>query len=249
MFALRRPVHIGRMERVAGPWALVARPGCAYWLDGGDEPSAAPAYRAVIGVTSPIMWQWSRMEVTGLEALPATGPVLLAGNHDSYWDPIAIGVAAAADAADPRAGQVVAVEARDGLGPRRHGPDPRAARQGRRGWRWTARSRSCAPGKCIGIFPEATRSKGRELRARSGFGRLAQAVPEATIVLATVTGTVDVPRFPKRPEVRVDFFRPADAHVDPDEPPAALPTRLLAEIRARAPRVVPGRRPKPVAPA
>jgi 1-acyl-sn-glycerol-3-phosphate acyltransferase len=102
-------------------------------------------------------------------------------------------------------------------------------------------------GKCIGIFPEATRSKGIELRARSGFGRLAQAVPEATIVLAAVTGTVDVPRFPKRPEVRVDFFRPRDAHVDPDEPPAALPTRLLAEIRERAPRVVPGRRPKPVA--
>src|SRR3954468_4007776 len=54
-----------------------------------------PAYRAVIGVTSPIMWQWSRMDVTGLECLPATGPVLLAANHDSYWDPIAIGVAAA----------------------------------------------------------------------------------------------------------------------------------------------------------
>jgi 1-acyl-sn-glycerol-3-phosphate acyltransferase len=212
------------------------------------SPQLPPAYRAVIGATSPIMWQWSRMEVTGLEALPATGPVLLAANHDSYWDPIAIGVAAA------RTRQIHALAKSslwkpvmgwilDGMGqiPVQRGKGDAVAMD--------RAIEELRAGKCIGIFPEATRSKGRELRARSGFGRLAQAVPEATIVLATVTGTVDVPRFPKRPEVRVDFFRPADAHVDPGEPPAALPTRLLAEIRARAPRVVPGRRPKPVAPA
>ena len=207
-----------------------------------------PAYRAVIGVTSPIMWQWSRMEVTGLEDLPATGPVLLAANHDSYWDPIAIGVAAAptrqihalakSSLWKPVMGWVL-----DGMGqiPVHRGKGDAAAMD--------RAIEELRAGKCIGIFPEATRSKGLELRARSGFGRLAQAVPEATIVCATVTGTVDVPRFPKRPEVRVDFFRPVDAHVDPDEPPAALPARLLTEIRARAPRVVPGRRPKPVAPA
>jgi 1-acyl-sn-glycerol-3-phosphate acyltransferase len=212
------------------------------------SPALTPAYRAVIGVSGPIMRQWSRMEVTGLEALPATGPVLLAANHDSYWDPIAIGVAAApkrqihalakSSLWKPVIGRVL-----DGMGqiPVQRGMGDAAA-MGRA-------IEALHDGKCIGIFPEATRSKGLELRARSGFGRLAQAVPEATIVCATVTGTVDVPRFPKRPHVRVDFFRPADAHVDPDEPPAALPTRLLAEIRARAPRVVPGRRPKPVAPA
>ena len=82
-------------------------------------------------------------------------------------------------------------------------------------------------GECIGIFPEATRSKGRELRARSGFGRLAQAVPEATIVLVTVTGTVDVPRFPKRP---------------------GGPRRLLPPGgRARRPRRAPRRPPDPPA--
>jgi 1-acyl-sn-glycerol-3-phosphate acyltransferase len=207
-----------------------------------------PAYRAVIGATSPIMRRWSRMEVTGLETLPASGPVLLAANHDSYWDPIAIGVAAAptrqihalakSSLWKPVIGSVL-----DGMGqiPVQRGKGDAAAME--------RAIEELRAGKCIGIFPEATRSKGLELRARSGLGRLAQAVPEATIVCATVTGTVDVPRFPRRPEVRVDFFRPADAHVDPDEPPAALPTRLLAEIRARAPRVVPGRRPKPVAPA
>ena len=205
-----------------------------------------PAYRAVIGASAPIMWTWSRLEVTGLECLPATGPVLLAANHDSYWDPIAIGVAAAkrrqihalakSSLWKPVMGRVL-----DGMGqiPVNRGAGDAAAMS-----RAIEELRS---GKCIGIFPEATRSKGRELRARSGLGRLAQAVPEATIVCATVVGTVDVPRFPKRPHVRVDFFRPADAHVDPGEPPAALPTRLLVEIRSRAPIVAAGRRPRPVA--
>jgi 1-acyl-sn-glycerol-3-phosphate acyltransferase len=202
----------------------------------------------VIGGSGPIMRRWARLEVTGLESLPATGPVLLAANHDSYWDPIAIGVAAApvrqihalakSSLWKPVIGWVL-----DGMGqiPVERGKGDAAAMD-----RAIAELRA---GKCIGIFPEATRSKGVELRARSGFGRLALAVPEATIICATVTGTVDVPRFPKRPHVRVDFFRPSDPHVDPSEPPAALPARLLVEIRARAPRVVPGRRPKPVPPA
>jgi 1-acyl-sn-glycerol-3-phosphate acyltransferase len=210
--------------------------------------SLTPAYRGVIAATAPIMRTWSRMQVTGLEALPATGPVLLAANHDSYWDPIAIGVAAAparqihalakSSLWKPVLGWVL-----DGMGqiPVERGKADSAAMD--------RAVEALREGKCIGIFPEATRSKGLELRARSGLGRLALAVPEATIVCATVTGTVDIPRFPKRPHVRVEFFRPADAHVDPDEPPSALPTRLLAEIRARAPRVVPGRRPKPLAPA
>ena len=53
-----------------------------------------PAYRAVMALTGPVVRGWGRLEVEGLEHLPASGPVLLAGNHDSYWDPIAIGIAA-----------------------------------------------------------------------------------------------------------------------------------------------------------
>ena len=37
-------------------------------------------------------------------------------------------------------------------------------------------------GACNGIYPEGTRSLGRALRARSGVGYLARAVPEATIM-------------------------------------------------------------------
>ena len=52
------------------------------------------AYRAVMTASSPVVRSWGRLRVSGLDVLPADGPVLLAGNHDSYWDPIAVGVAA-----------------------------------------------------------------------------------------------------------------------------------------------------------
>ena len=65
-------------------------------------------------------------------------------------------------------------------------------------------------GACIGIFLEGTRTAGRPLRARSGFGRLAQAVPEAQIVCfagsrarLSSSASRDVPGW------RVRFFRPA----------------------------------------
>jgi 1-acyl-sn-glycerol-3-phosphate acyltransferase len=90
-------------------------------------------------------------------------------------------------------------------------------------------------GACIGVFPEGTRSLGRTLRARSGFGRLAEAVPEAAVVCCTVTGTTDIAQFPKRPKIRVHFFLPAGGGLQPGESPAELGVRLLEEIRASAP--------------
>jgi 1-acyl-sn-glycerol-3-phosphate acyltransferase len=100
-------------------------------------------------------------------------------------------------------------------------------------------------GRCIGVFPEGTRSRGAELRARSGFGRLAQQVPEAQIVCCTVTGTTDVIRFPKRPRIAVRFYRPEGGGMQDGESPSEFGARLLAEIRTSAPISALGRRPKP----
>ncbi|HWF36248.1 MAG TPA: 1-acyl-sn-glycerol-3-phosphate acyltransferase, partial [Solirubrobacteraceae bacterium] len=44
-------------------------------------------------LASPVIRSWGRLEVSGLDALPTEGPTLVIGNHDSYWDPVAIGVA------------------------------------------------------------------------------------------------------------------------------------------------------------
>jgi 1-acyl-sn-glycerol-3-phosphate acyltransferase len=199
-------------------------------------------YRLAMQACSPIVRGWGRLEVSGLEALPREGPVLLAGNHDSYWDPVAVGVAAL------RHRQVRALAKSsmwkikgldrilDSMGqiPIHRGQADAAA--------MSRAIEELRAGACIGIFPEGTRSLGRELRPRSGLGRLAEAVPEAAIVCCAITGTTDIPRFPKRPSVRVAFFRPEGGGLAPGESAADLGARLLAEIRSQAPIVAAGRR-------
>lgn len=192
-------------------------------------------YRVALGVTRPLVRWWGRLEVTGAELLPDTGPVLLALNHDSNWDPVAVGIAglprrqikALAKASlwkNPALGWLLS---QMGQIPVQRGEGDTAAMD-----RAIAELRA---GACLGIFPEGTRTRGRTLRARSGFGRLAQAVPEALVLCVAVERASTVTRLRPRPHVRVTFFRPAGGGLRPDETPADLSVRLLAEIRARVP--------------
>jgi len=206
-------------------------------------PTIPFAYRFAMAACTPTVRWWGRLDVEGVEHLPAEGPVLLAGNHDSYWDPVAIGIAGL-----PRR-QIRALAKSSlwkfpGLAPVLDGmgqiPIDRGTGDSGAMERAITELRE---GACIGIFPEGTRSLGRELRARSGFGRLAEAVPEAAIVCCTVRGTVDIPRGPGvRPRVSVEFFPPAGGQRVNGERPVDMATRLLAEIRARAPITAAGRR-------
>jgi 1-acyl-sn-glycerol-3-phosphate acyltransferase len=199
-------------------------------------------YRAAMGACSPIVRIWGRLQIEGLEYLPSTGPVLLASNHDSYWDPVVIGVAALGRRhirALAKASMWDIPGLRSVLTGMGQIPIKRSKADS------AALSRAIEElrgGACIGIFPEGTRSLGRELRARSGIGRLAEAVPEARIVSCTVVGAGDIPRFPKRPRVRVRFFEPASGGLRDGEGAGALAGRLLSEIRAGAPIDAAGRR-------
>ncbi len=199
----------------------------------------APVYRAVMAAAGPIVRWWGRLEVVGLDVLPTHGATLVPANHDSAWDPVVIAFAArrrrqiqalAKDSLwkNPLLGWVL-----DGMGqiPVRRGKADTDALD--------AAVQCLSAGGCLGIFPEGTRSQGRELRARSGAGRLAQAVPQARIVCAAVSGTVDIARFPRRPRLKVTFFEPAPA--PPGESAIELSTRLTAELRAVAPVAAAGR--------
>jgi 1-acyl-sn-glycerol-3-phosphate acyltransferase len=207
-----------------------------------DPTAMTPGYRIVTAITAPIMRPWSRLSVRGLDCLPPTGPVLLVGNHDSYWDPMAVAVAARgvrqiyalAKSSLWKNKVVGALMSEMGQIPVERGASNAAAMR--------AALDALRNGACIGVFPEGTRSLGRELRARSGVGRLAQAVPEATVVCARITGSVDVVRVPKRPRIDVEFFRPAGGPLQPGESATAFAQRLLDEVRAAAPRAIPGRR-------
>jgi 1-acyl-sn-glycerol-3-phosphate acyltransferase len=197
-----------------------------------------------MAILSVIVSRWGRLEVSGLEHVPESGPVLLAANHDSYWDPVAGGIAAL-----PRRQIRALAKASmwkvkglhwilDGMG---QIPITRGAGDSGALDRAIAELRG---GACIGLFPEGTRSLGRTLRARSGFGRLAQAVPEAQLVGCAIEGTTEIARFPRRPRIRVRFFTPAGAGAQPGESATELSARVLAELRAIAPVNPAGRRPR-----
>ena len=210
-----------------------------------DNAPAEPftkTYRAAMAVCRPLAL-WGRMTVEGLESIPRGGPVLLAGNHDSYFDPIAIGMAARPRRQIRALAKASLWDVR-GLGPILNGmgqvPIERAT--GDAGALQKA-IEVLRAGSCIGVFPEGTISVGREMRARSGFGRLAVEVPEAHLVCVAVTGTPDYVRFPKRPDIHVRFFEPSSGQTKPGESPAEVSARLMAEIRAIARPVDAGRDP------
>jgi 1-acyl-sn-glycerol-3-phosphate acyltransferase len=208
-----------------------------------SRPPIDPAYRFVMAATTPIVRWWGRLEVTGLEQLPTDGPLLVVGNHDSYWDPISVGIAGL-----PRR-QIKALAKsslwKPGLGRILDGMGQIPIERGRGDAHAMDRAiEELRAGACIGVFPEGTRSLGRELRARSGLGRLHDEVPDAQIVCVAIQGTVDIPRFPKRPRVTIEFFAPEQGPRLPGESAAELGERLLAQLRARAPIAHAGRRPK-----
>ena len=199
-------------------------------------------YRFVMAVCTPIVRWWGRMEVEGVELVPTSGPLLIVGNHDSQWDPVAIGMAAR-KRRQIRALAKASLWDIPGLAPILRGMGQIPIKRGAAdSGALDEAIRQLREGACIGVFPEGTISRGATLRARSGLGRLAIAVPEASIISVTVTGTVDIVRFPKRPRINVTFFSPAEGGVRDGEDAAALPVRLLAEIRALAPIAQSGRR-------
>ena len=204
-------------------------------------------YRFVMAACAPIVRWWGRMVVEGAELLPTSGPVLIVGNHDSQWDPVAIGMAGR-KRRQIRALAKASLWDIPGLAPILRGMGQIPIKRGAAdAGALDEAIRQLREGACIGVFPEGTISRGATLRARSGMGRLAVAVPEATIVCVTVTGTVDIVRFPKRPRIRVAFFLPAEGGVREGEDATGLPVRLMAEIRNLAPIAQSGRRRKAAA--
>ena len=145
-----------------------------------------------------------------MERCRRSGPMLLAGNHDSYWDPVAIGIAGLSRR-QIRALAKSTLWKVPGLGPILNGMGQVPIERGAGDSGALSRAvEELRRGACIGVFPEGTTTRGRTLRARSGFGRLALEVPEAKLICCTVVGTVDIARFPKRPRIRVRFFDPAE---------------------------------------
>jgi len=213
-----------------------------------DREPMTRTYRAALGIAVPIVRLWGRLDIEGLEHIPAEGPLLIVGNHDSYWDPVVIGIAAI-ERRQIRALSKSSLWKVKGLSNMLDGmgqiPIERGSGDAGALDRAIAELRA---GSCIGIFPEGTRSLGRELRPRSGLGRLVAAVPEAVVVPVAVTGSVDITRPPKRPRLCVRFLPPAEG-LREGETPGEHSVRVVKEIRELAPIAIAGRKRRKLATA
>ena len=178
----------------------------------------------------------------GLEIVPEEGPLLVVPNHDSQWDPVVAAVVL-------RKRRKLRFLARAnlwkifGLAPIMYGLRQIPIERGAGDADALARAvEALREGEAICVFPEGKLSRGERLRARSGVGRLARECLGARVLLCTIEGTTDYVRFPRRPRVNVTLFEPAGGQPGPDEQPAELAARLLAELRERVPPVAAGRK-------
>src|SRR5215207_3035552 len=160
------------------------------------------AYDFVAALLRPVAW-WGRLRVSGLQLVPTEGPLLVVPNHDSQWDPILIGLAI-----KPRRRLRFLARASlwriPGLGPVLYAINQIPIRRGAADAAALAEAvDALGAGEAVCVFPEGGLSWGERLRARSGVGRLAEAVPAARVLLCAIEGTTEYVRFPPRPRVRV----------------------------------------------
>ena len=201
----------------------------------GNPSGGWQLYQAIRLILRWLRW-WVRLEVRGLDAVPATGPILIVSNHDTWLDPLALieslmwkgrQVRFLAKSTLWKSRVLAWILNRAGQIPVRRGEGDQAA--------VAAAVTALDSGEAIGIFPEGTISRGKYLRARTGVARLSRACPGVPVVLAAIHGSTDLARFPRRPRVVVEYFRPDGGGLAPGEDLAAFSSRLLAEIREKAP--------------
>ena len=210
-------------------------------------------YRVALGICTPIVRLWGRLEVEGLEHIPAEGPLIVGANHDCYWDPVVVGIAAI------RRRQIRALaksslwkvkglnKVLDGMG---QIPIVRGTRRRRRAG---PRDRpSCAAGAASGSSPRARAASGARCARAAASAASSPPCRRRVVVPVAVTGTTDITRFPKRPRLHVRFLAPpagdargrvarrlrrAGRRGDPRRSPRSRsPGRKRAQARRASPR-------------
>ena len=173
------------VERIPAPDAARLRP-----TDGFDPhfyASAKGAIRVLLGVVG-------RISVEGAERVPRTGPLIIACNHVSYFDPPALGAMTPRPVAYMAKKELFEIR---GLGPviRKLGAFPVDRQRGDTA-AMKAALRVLETGAALGIFPEGTRNLDGSARPQLGVALLA-ALSGATVIPAYVEGSMHVDRFAK----------------------------------------------------
>lgn len=144
-----------------------------------------------------------RWRILGLENMPANGPVVVAANHISWWDPIVVGCALERQVhfmAKKELFQIPIVGgliSRLGTFPVRRGRADRTAIK--------QALKLLEEGKVLGIFPEGTRSKSGELQKPHPGAAMISLKASAPIVPVACIGT--------RNMFSRDWFRPITVNI------------------------------------
>jgi putative phosphoserine phosphatase/1-acylglycerol-3-phosphate O-acyltransferase len=221
-----------------------------YW----DRPPGVPKfagiepYHLLRMVVRPESFPYARFDISGVDRIPASGPVLVAANHRSYFDVVALALVAAQlgrpvrflakrelfDA--PVIGQLA--RALGGIPVDRGSGSDRPLREA---------TRALRAGEVVVILPQGTIPRGpaffdRELRGRTGAARLAKATG-APVVPVGIWGTEQVwprsSRVPNMtnlthpPNVRVKVGRPLDLN---GTDAAQETARLMSAIASLLPK-------------
>ena len=167
-----------------------------------------------------------QLEADGCSTLPAGGGFILASNHVSNWDVVALQLAL------PRPIFFMGKAELFRLAPvgailRNFGAFP-VYRGEQDGWALEHAHRVLDAGQVLGMFPEGHRSGGRGLGpARIGSAKLAIEA-KCSIVPVTITGTHQLLRSQRRARVRVSCLAPIMPM--PGESAEALTERLMQTI-------------------
>jgi cytidylate kinase len=148
-----------------------------------------------------------KFRVEGLEHLPRAGPLIVACNHISFWDPPLVGAVIARNAYFVAKAELFQNRLFGALLTGYNSIPIHRGAQARRGLRGA--EDILGRGEAIVIFPEGTRSKtGTFLPPKSGISRLA-AVTRSPVVPARISGSRQIRRSMLRQvEVRIVFGSP-----------------------------------------
>jgi 1-acyl-sn-glycerol-3-phosphate acyltransferase len=213
-----------------------------------------PAVEPVYSAAKAVFWPWLRFGLRwtteGLDSLPRSGPVILASNHASYLDPLAL-----AWVADRRGRRVRFLAKAELFEKRGLGPLLRAIRQipvdrgtGDAVHALHAAVEALRDGECVAVFPEGTISTSLDpMAGKSGTARLAIATG-APVVPVGLWGAHRILTKHRKPSWRLGVAEVAvvgtPLHVTEGEHVRAATDRIMTAIcecvaRARAiyPRV------------
>ena len=154
-------------------------------------------------ILPPVLALW-RFQVTGRQNVPPDGPLIVACNHASYMDPLALGVACPRPLSYMAKAELFEIPVLGGLIRAVHAYP---VARGEKASAAAAIKKSVhilQEGRAIGIFPQGTRVREGDGDAKAGVAVLAN-LAKAPVIPAYIWGSKDAVRFH---QIKVAFGKP-----------------------------------------